>query len=119
MLGRIKEDVHNLTLRCSSGSRDFHPFRAVAEAVNKAHSLCRLDIGLGGETFPKDSSGLSALAIGLQDHAALDDFTTWGDLCPRLEAAQEDTPDFVLGHCQRVPTTGRLPSRLNMPVLTP
>jgi hypothetical protein len=93
-LGMIK-GVQLLRLYFTLGSSDFHPFQAVAEAVNNAHSLRELYIGLGGDTFPKDSSGLIALANALRDHATLDDFT-WTDLCPRPEAAQEDTPDFVL-----------------------
>jgi hypothetical protein len=37
-IGRIR-DVRYLNFSCTHGSRDFHPFQAVADAVNSAHSL--------------------------------------------------------------------------------
>jgi hypothetical protein len=35
-LGSIK-GIDEITLRCIDGSHDFHPFQAVADAVNNAH----------------------------------------------------------------------------------
>jgi hypothetical protein len=72
-LGSIR-DIQKLWLDCSPGSRDFHPFQAAADAVNNAQSLREFLIGVGGETFPSDSSGLTALASALQEHTGLQDF---------------------------------------------
>jgi hypothetical protein len=81
-IGRIK-DIHNLRLYCDPGSRNFHPFQAVADAVSNAHSLRNLLCGLlEGETFPRDPSGLTALANVLQEHTTLQEFT-WVDRSPR------------------------------------
>jgi hypothetical protein len=93
-LGRIT-DIQNLTLHCSSGSRDFHPFQAVADAVNNAHSLRALYFALGSVTFPGDSSGLIALANALREHTNLQVFG-WIDLYSQTEAAQITTIDSVL-----------------------
>jgi hypothetical protein len=92
--GRIR-DIQNLTLGCSAGSRHFRPFQAVADAVENAQSLCRLEIRLEGETFPGDPSGLIALANALQEHTTLQEFM-WGDVCSRLEATQNILLDPVL-----------------------
>jgi Ran GTPase-activating protein (RanGAP) involved in mRNA processing and transport len=68
---------------------------AVAEAVNNAHSLGKLMVGICGATFRRDPSGLTALANALRDHTDLQVFSLL-DICPRLEAAQDDTPDVLL-----------------------
>jgi hypothetical protein len=96
-LGRIK-GIEDLRLDCSPGSRDFHPFQTVADAVNSARSLCELSIGVGGRIFPRDQSGLTALANALREHTALREFT-WYDSVSwlELESAPVDlSPDFVL-----------------------
>jgi hypothetical protein len=78
-LGRI-EGIDALSLYCSSGSRDFHPFQAGADAVNSAHSVCRLTVGLDGgsrdegEAFLNDQLGLIALGTALREHATLQTF---------------------------------------------
>jgi hypothetical protein len=70
-LGNIKGIV-NLALRCAAGSRDFHPFQAVADGVNNAKSLCKLEISVKrNAAFPRDPSGLNALAHSLREHTAL------------------------------------------------
>jgi hypothetical protein len=85
-LGSIK-GIEILNLLRVSGSRNFRPFQAIADAVNNAHSLCKLAINLEGETLPRDSSGLTALANAIREHTALYHFA-WLDSCDRLEAAQ-------------------------------
>jgi hypothetical protein len=87
-IGRIK-NIEDLRLFCSSGSRDFRPFQAFADAVNIAESLCKLRIRLDGGIFPRDSSGLTALANALREHTALQAFR-WFDFLPRLEAAPQN-----------------------------
>jgi hypothetical protein len=93
-LGSIKgiEDLH---FCCRPGSRDFHPFQAGADAVNSAHSLRVLGVGIGDATFPSDPSGVTALANALRKHTSLQEFIL-ADSCHRLVAAQEDTLDPVL-----------------------
>jgi hypothetical protein len=95
-LGSIK-DIEHFEFCCTPGSRDFHPFQAVAEAVNYAHSLCRLAFCLEGETLPRDPSGLAALANALREHTALEEFDLV-DFCSRiqLEAVQITALDPVL-----------------------
>jgi hypothetical protein len=90
-LGSIK-DIQNLSLNCKPGSRDFHLFQAVADAVKKAHLLRKLVITLGA-TFPRDPSGLAALANALREHTVLQEFG-WFDL--RLEATPITPLDPVL-----------------------
>jgi hypothetical protein len=41
VLGSIK-GIQDLRLDCVSGSRNFHPFQAFADAANNAQSLCKL-----------------------------------------------------------------------------
>jgi hypothetical protein len=94
MLGSIK-GLQNLTLRCTSGSRNFHPLQAVASALNNARSLHRLEIAQEREPFPRDPSELFALANALREHTALEEFG-WVDFCQRLEAEQNTTIDPVL-----------------------
>jgi hypothetical protein len=79
-LGSIK-DIQHLELNCRAGSRDFRPFQAFADALNNAHTVCKLRFDIVGETFPRDSSGLAALAKALREHTALEEFT-WSDLGP-------------------------------------
>ena len=93
-LGSIK-GIEHLTLRCTHGSCYFHPFRAIAEAVNNAHSLRKLEISQYARFFPKDPSGMIALASALRDHSTLQEFI-WTDLCSRLETVQITALDPVL-----------------------
>jgi hypothetical protein len=64
--------IRNLRLWCTHGSRDFHPFQAVAEAVNSAYSLREVILGVDGASFLRDSSGLTALANALRSHGLAD-----------------------------------------------
>jgi hypothetical protein len=94
-IGSIR-NIRILKLYCAHDSRDFRPFQAVAEAVNNAPSLSKLEIGLDGETVPRDPAGLTALANALKEHTALQTFN-WVDYCSRMEAAPVDlSPDPVL-----------------------
>jgi hypothetical protein len=95
-LGSIK-DIHHLEFFCTHGSRRFRPFQAVAEAVSSAHSVCKLEFGLAGEVFFRDSSGLIALANSLREHPALQEFT-WFDFRSnvQLETVQIAAFDPVL-----------------------
>jgi hypothetical protein len=93
-LGRIK-DIQTLQFYCTHGSRDFHPFQAVAEAVNNAHSLRKLYIGIDCRTFPGDSSGLTALAIALREHTNLQTFF-WIEKGSRIEAAHTTPIDLLI-----------------------
>jgi hypothetical protein len=70
--------IQRLVLNCEEGSRDFHPFQAVAAAVNKAQSLRKLHVVADCQAFPGDLSGLAALANALRQHTALEHFT-WAD----------------------------------------
>jgi hypothetical protein len=93
--GSIK-GIESLRLTAlADGSPEFHPFRAVAEAINRAQSLCSLEIGVLGEAIPRDPSGMIALANALREHTALQDFN-WGDGCSRLEATHITSLDPVL-----------------------
>jgi hypothetical protein len=93
-LGSIK-DIQHLDFHCTPGSRSFHPFQAVADAVKKAQSLCKLAVVQHYETFPRDPSGLIALANALREHTTLREFA-WIDNCSRTEAAQITAVDPVL-----------------------
>jgi hypothetical protein len=93
-LGRIR-DIHNLILYCMHGSRNFHPFQVVADAVNNAQSLRELEVVLNCQIFPRDPSGLTALANTLREHTGLQEFTLF-DFCPLLETAQSTALDPVL-----------------------
>jgi hypothetical protein len=90
--GRIK-DIQHLQLYYTHGFRYFHPFQAVADAVNNAHSLCSLIIESDTNTLPRDPSGLAALANALREHIFLQEFIwfDYSDLAPR-----DATPDPVL-----------------------
>jgi hypothetical protein len=91
-LGSIK-GIQSLEFYCISGSHDFHPFQAVADAVNNALSLRELNITVG--IFPSDQSGMIALANTLREHAALREFT-WAECPSRQEAAHITAFDPVL-----------------------
>jgi hypothetical protein len=60
--------------------------------VKSTQSLYRLAIGLGNGRFPRDPSGLIALADTLRAYTTLREFT-WVD---RMEAVQDLSPDVVL-----------------------
>jgi hypothetical protein len=74
--------IQNLTLYCTPGSRDFHPFQAVADTVNIAQSLRELESEVEGESLPRDSTGLTALGNALRDHISLQEFVwlDWNEL---------------------------------------
>jgi hypothetical protein len=92
-LGSIN-GIANLTLRCKPGSREFHPFRAVAEAVSNAESLCELVVVQESGTFHEDSPGLTAFAAALRERTTLWAFT-WYDYGSLREA------DIPLDHVLR------------------
>jgi hypothetical protein len=87
--------IKNLRLSCRVGSRNFDPFRVVADAVNNAQSLRKLDIDMEYETLFRDPSGIAALANALREHSGLQEFT-WNDFRSRLAAAQIPALDPVL-----------------------
>jgi hypothetical protein len=47
--------IDDLTLLCEAGSRDYHPFQAIAEAVKSARSLRKLAISLDEEPVEPSS----------------------------------------------------------------
>jgi hypothetical protein len=100
-------DIDDLILHCTHGSRDFHPFQAVADAVHNTKSLRGLEVVLNYQIFPRDTSGLTALANALREHTGLQEFILF-DFCRLLEAAQSTTLDPVIQalsacrHLQRV-----------------
>jgi hypothetical protein len=102
-LGSIK-GIHDLRLDCVSGSRNFHPFQAFADALNNAQSLRKLTFVLDPGTFPKDPSGLAELSNALREKTALEDFI-WVDFCSRaeLETGQSAALDLVLGSLSACP----------------
>jgi hypothetical protein len=87
-LGNVK-GIHGLEFNCVSGSHNFSPFQAVADAVNNAQSLCHLLIFLEFVSFPLDASGQDALANALREHATLMAFS-WVAPSSRVD------PDLVL-----------------------
>jgi hypothetical protein len=91
-LGSIR-DIRSLKLSCLHNSRNFDPFQTLAEAVNNAHSLRELQIVQQSRMFPRDSSGLTALANALQEHTTLEKFTWLDWFSPR--APQDLTLDPV------------------------
>jgi hypothetical protein len=93
-LGNIL-DIQHLEFDGVPGSRNFRPFQAFADAVNNAHSLREVVISLDGETFPRDSSGLTALANALREHTALEKFIFF-EWCPLLEVAQSTALDPLI-----------------------
>jgi hypothetical protein len=80
---------------CISGSRDFPNFQVVADAVKNAQSLRKLYILRGGESFPRDPSGMIALSNALREHTTLQAFT-WVDWCFEGEEQAEAHPNPVL-----------------------
>jgi hypothetical protein len=72
-LGSIKS-IKDLWSYCTTGSRDFHPFQAIARAVNHAQSLCEVVVVVDSESSPSDSSGITALASALREHKTLQEF---------------------------------------------
>jgi hypothetical protein len=96
-LGRIK-GIKDLRFSCKAGSRDFHPFQTVAEAVNNARSLRSLGIYLDSQTFPRDQSGLTALANALREHKTLQGFT-WLDYSHMVEGTYLDPVLRALPAC--------------------
>jgi hypothetical protein len=93
-LGRIR-DIQHLEFFCAPGARDFHPFQAIAEAVNSAQSLRKLVVDHQCEVFPRDPLALIALANALREHTALETFA-WFDFEPLQETVQSATLDPVL-----------------------
>jgi hypothetical protein len=87
--------IQSLVFSCIVGSRDFYPLQAVADAVNNAQSLCKLRIHLDGETFPRDSSGLTALGSAFREHTGLKEFAWW-ERCHLPEAGQSTALDSML-----------------------
>jgi hypothetical protein len=77
VLGRIR-DIQILRFDFVPGSLGFHPFQAIADAVNEAQSLHNLAIAIADETIPRDPFGLIALANAIREHTALQEFT-WAD----------------------------------------
>jgi hypothetical protein len=82
-IGHIK-DIQFLEFFCQPGSRDFHPFQEVTDAVNNAHSLCRLKLKVDANSgsLTRDFSGLIALAKALGEHTALQEII-WCDFGSR------------------------------------
>jgi hypothetical protein len=96
-IGSIK-GLEYLTLNCTPGSHDFDPFHAVADAVKNAHSLVRLiaSVNWRSPSFPRDPSGMFALAKALRQHTNLQEFT-WLDSCsPGQLKAMNSAVDPVL-----------------------
>jgi hypothetical protein len=81
-LGRI-HDIQYLEFSCTPGSRDFHPFQAVADAVTNAQSLLHLRFATNLGSFPREPSGLTALANALGEHTGLQEFSWSGMESPR------------------------------------
>jgi hypothetical protein len=76
-LGSIK-GIQNLKFNCVSGSHNFHPFQAFADAVNDAKLLRKLIFVLDPKIFSRDPLGLSALANALREHSVLKIFS-WSE----------------------------------------
>jgi hypothetical protein len=91
-LGSIK-GIKELKVHCVSSSRNFDPYQTVADAVNNAQSLCRLGLLKTRGSFPRDPSGLAALANALREHTVLQEFG-WCDFAP--ETVQITALDPVL-----------------------
>jgi hypothetical protein len=89
-LGSINGIRHLLFYCCSHGSRDFHPFQAVADAVNSAYSLLILTVVASEGSRHPDQSGIAALASALREHAASQEFHCY-DFCSAQEAQQDNT----------------------------
>jgi hypothetical protein len=93
-LGNIR-GVQHLIFVCKPGSRNFHPFEAIASAVANAKSLTYLKIVSSPEARNRDQSGLVMLGNALREHSSLVDFG-WFDICSLQEESQNTTLDPVL-----------------------
>jgi hypothetical protein len=93
-LGKIK-GIQELIFVCKPGSRGFHPFQAIAEAVTNAQSLTYLKVVSSPETWNRDQAGLAMLGNALRQHSSLVDFS-WFDICSLEEESQNTTLDPVL-----------------------
>jgi hypothetical protein len=96
-IGSIK-GLEYLTLYCEPGSHDFDPFHAVADAVKNAHSLVRLIVSVNwrSPSFPRDPSGMFALAKALREHTNLQEFTWVDSFFPYQLEAMNSAVDPVL-----------------------
>jgi hypothetical protein len=94
-IGRIR-NINILRFDLEIGSGDFHPFQAVADAVNSAHSLLKIVVGLSSDNCPRDSSGLTALAYALREHTGLQQIRLIDWWSFNVEAAQGTAIDPVL-----------------------
>jgi hypothetical protein len=91
--------IKYLTLYCEPGSRDFDTFQALADGVKNAHSLRRLILSVDwrSASFPRDPSGMFALAKALREHKRLQKFTWVDSVFPdQLEAMNSAAVDPVL-----------------------
>jgi hypothetical protein len=88
-IGSIK-GIQRLKLNCKHGSRDFHPFQAVADAVNNAHSLLSLRVLVPQDSRHADQSDIVVLADALRQHPAMQEFM-WIDTWSPRQEAQRDT----------------------------
>jgi hypothetical protein len=86
-------DIQNLKFTFMP-SRDFHPLQAIADAVRNARSLVDLNIAVG--SFPREQSGMIALASAIQEHTTLLHFTWLDIFCSQLDSAQITTFDLLL-----------------------
>jgi hypothetical protein len=95
-IGSIK-GIQKLSLHCTHGSRDFHPFQAVADAVNNAQSLRKVRVVLHNVTFLSDPSGLIALASALREHTGLHEFN-WLEFGSPRPPQETIVPALCYGH---------------------
>jgi hypothetical protein len=80
MLGSIN-DIQFLKLHCRPSSHAFHPFQAIADAVNNAQSL----EGVAPyHSHHLDQSGIVTLANALRQHTALQKFNWLHKVSPRV-----------------------------------
>jgi hypothetical protein len=93
-LARIR-DIDNLEFNILSGSRDFHPFQTIADAVNNAQSLHAVNLCLESHEFIADDSGLTAFANAIREHKNLKEVKLC-DYSLKVEAAQSTLLDPVL-----------------------
>jgi hypothetical protein len=85
-LGKIK-GIQHLTVYCLEGDWYYHPFQAIADAVNSAQSLLILKVLPSYRVLFFNQLWLAGLANALQQHTALQEFT-WAD--------------FVVGRLRRI-----------------
>jgi hypothetical protein len=93
-LGIIR-DIENLEFHIEFGSRDFHPFQTIADAVNNAQSLYAVALALESDEFIADDSGLAAFANAIREHTSLQEVKLC-DYSRKVEAAQSALLDPVL-----------------------